>query len=35
MLIWNLRLPEFSPILQGYEEILQKHCPKYQASLPK
>lgn len=30
MLIWNLRWPEFSPILQGYEEILQKHCPKYQ-----
>lgn len=30
MLVWNLRWPEFSPILQGYEEILQKHCPKYQ-----
>lgn len=30
MLIWNLRWLEISPILQGCEEILKKHCPKCQ-----
>lgn len=35
LLLWNLRLPELSPITQGYEIILRKYCPQYKGIPPQ
>lgn len=29
VLIWNLRNPEFSPLLADYDELIRRHCPSY------